>query len=77
MRFAAIADILGNLGALAAVPADIDREGIVDVVNLGDHVSAPLKAARTADMQMERGFIPVRGGRDCRLFELWNGGLGR
>ena len=44
MRFAAIADIHGNADALDAVLADLAREGISDVVNLGDHLSGPLHA---------------------------------
>ena len=50
-------------------------EGFVDVefraVNeLGDHVSGPLEAARTADMLMERGFPSVQGDQDRILVEL-------
>jgi predicted phosphodiesterase len=48
MRLAAIADIHGNCLALEAVLADIRRQGIDMVVNLGDHLSGPLEARRTA-----------------------------
>ncbi|MBL8561144.1 MAG: metallophosphoesterase family protein, partial [Gemmobacter sp.] len=41
-RFAAIADIHGNADALAAVLADIDAQGITEIVNLGDLLSGPL-----------------------------------
>jgi predicted phosphodiesterase len=49
MRLAAIADVHGNRFALEAVLADIAANSIREVVNLGDHVSGPLEAARTAD----------------------------
>ena len=70
MRFAAIADVHGNIAALEAVLADIAALGIGEVVNLGDHVSGPLETARTADLLMARGFPSVRGDQDRRLVEL-------
>jgi predicted phosphodiesterase len=74
MKFAAIADVHGNCPALEAVLADIAALGIKEVVNLGDHVSGPLEAARTADLLIERGFPSVRGDQDRILVELWQGG---
>jgi predicted phosphodiesterase len=74
MKFAAIADVHGNSSALEAVLADIAALGITDVVNLGDHVSGPLEAARTADLLIERGFPSVRGDQDRVLLELWAAG---
>ena len=76
MRFAAIADIHGNCVALEAVLADIAGLGIADVVNLGDHVSGPLEARRTADLLMERGFPCIKGDQDRRLVELDLAGTG-
>jgi predicted phosphodiesterase len=70
MKFAAIADVHGNIAALEAVLADIAALGISEVVNLGDHVSGPLEAARTADLLMARGFPSIRGDQDRRLVEL-------
>jgi len=70
MRFAAIADVHGNRIALEAVLADIAALGITEVVNLGDHVSGPLEAGRTADLLIERGFPSIRGDQDRRLVEL-------
>ena len=64
MRFAAIADVHGNRPALEAVLADIAMLGLDEVVNLGDHVSGPLEAARTADLLMARGFPSIRGDQD-------------
>src|SRR5215471_13470032 len=78
MKFAAMTDVHGNCPALEAVLADIAANGINEVVNLGDHVSGPLEAARTADILMERGFPSVRGDQDRRLVELRrNGGSPR
>jgi len=74
MRFAAIADVHGNRPALEAVLADIAMLGLDEVVNLGDHVSGPLEAARTADLLMARGFPSIRGDQDRILVELWEAG---
>ena len=59
MRFAAIADIHGNASALEAVLADIAAQGIVDIVNLGDSLSGPLEAGRTADILSPLGLPTV------------------
>lgn len=77
MKFAAIADVHGNRPALEAVLADIAALGIVDVVNLGDHVSGPLEAARTADLLIERGFPSIRGDQDRILLELRQDGTSK
>jgi predicted phosphodiesterase len=74
MRFAAIADIHGNLLALEAVLADIAAQGITEIVNLGDHVSGPLEASRTADLLIERGFPSVQGDQDRLLVDLFREG---
>ena len=74
MKFAAIADIHGNRPALEAVLADIAELGISEIVNLGDHVSGPLEAARTADLLIERGFPSVQGDQDRILVDLWRVG---
>lgn len=74
MRFAAIADVHGNRPALEAVLADIATLGLEEVVNLGDHVSGPLEAARTADLLMERSFPSIRGDQDRILLELRQAG---
>lgn len=74
MKFAAIADVHGNRPALEAVLADIAAHGITEVVNLGDHVSGPLEAVRTADLLIERGFPTVRGDQDRILLELRQAG---
>lgn len=76
MRFAAIADIHGNADALEAVLADIDSEGITDVVNLGDHLSGPLQARRTADLLMARCIVSIKGNQDRRMLQAIAAGTG-
>jgi putative phosphoesterase len=70
MKIAVIADIHGNDLALEAVLADIAAQGIDDVVNLGDHLSGPMNAARTADILMARDFPSIRGNHDRWLVTL-------
>lgn len=76
MRFAAFADVHGNADALEAVLADIAAQGFADtdVVNLGDHVTGPLLASRTADLLMGRSIVSIRGDQDSRLVELFRQG---
>ncbi len=69
MRIAAIADIHGNDLALEAVLADIEAQAIATVVNLGDHLSGALNAARTADILIARNFASIRGNHDRWLIE--------
>ena len=69
MKFAVLADIHGNSAALRAVLDDIDRQGIVRVVNLGDALSGPLDPAGTADLLIERGFPTVAGNHDRALID--------
>lgn len=77
MMFAAICDIHGNRVALEAVLADIAALNITDVVNLGDHVTGPLEASRTADLLIERDFPSIRGDQDRILLELRATGTSR
>lgn len=71
MRFAAIADIHGNCAALEAVLADIAAHGIAtdSIVNLGDCLSGPLEAGRTADLLLSLDLVSVRGNHDRYLIE--------
>lgn len=69
MRLAAIADIHGNALALEAVLDDIARQNVEHVVNLGDHFSGPLEAARTADLLAARDDTTIRGNHDRWLVE--------
>ncbi|MDM9628938.1 metallophosphoesterase family protein [Rhizobium sp. S152] len=69
MRFAAIADVHGNHLALHAVLADIEALGISEIVNLGDCLSGPLEAGKTADRLMSLNALTVRGNHDRYLIE--------
>ena len=63
MRVAAISDIHGNLPALEAVLADIEREGVDEVVVVGDSVSGPWPA-EVFDLLGSIGAHIVRGNAD-------------
>ncbi|MGP3696868.1 metallophosphoesterase family protein [Rhodobacter sp. NSM] len=69
MRLAVLADIHGNADALQAVRADLALQSPDLVVNLGDCLSGPLEAERTADLLMEAGWPTVRGNHDRWLVE--------
>lgn len=73
MRLAVIADIHGNRVALDAVLADIERRQVSCIVNLGDHASGPLEAARTLDRLMELDAQAIRGNHDRWLIEQERG----
>ncbi|OQP88247.1 hypothetical protein BTR14_02010 [Rhizobium rhizosphaerae] len=68
--FAVIADIHGNLLALDAVLADIDRQGIGGIINLGDHLSGPLDPSGTAERLMQRPMMAIRGNHDRHLLTI-------
>ena len=77
MRIAVLADIHGNLAALEAVLADLGACAPDLVVNLGDHLSGPLEAARTADLLLaQRGWVHIRGNHDRQLVEHEPGAMG-
>lgn len=61
---AVVSDIHGNLLALEAVLADIERRGISRIANLGDSLYGPLEPGRTADLLINLGFPTVRGNED-------------
>ena len=64
MRIAIIADIHGNLPALEAVLADIDRRAVDRTINLGDCVSGPLWPREVCDLLMARDDLTIRGNHD-------------
>jgi predicted phosphodiesterase len=70
MKFAAISDIHGNLNALQAVLADIDREGVGRIINCGDTLGGPLESAKTADLLMARGIPMIAGNHERQLLTL-------
>jgi len=67
MRIAAISDIHGNLSALDAVLADIERRGVDFIVNLGDILSGPLLPRETADRLMALELPTIRGNHERQL----------
>jgi predicted phosphodiesterase len=64
MRIAVIADIHGNLPALKAVLADIERRDVDSTINLGDCVSGPLWPREVCDLLMARDDLTIRGNHD-------------
>ncbi len=69
MRLAVIADIHGNDLALQAVLSDIARQGIDDIVNLGDCFSGPLEPGKVAARLTSLNIPTVRGNHDRYLIE--------
>ncbi|WP_130834765.1 metallophosphoesterase family protein [[Erwinia] mediterraneensis] len=69
MKLAVISDIHGNLPALDAVLADIQSQGVDQIVNLGDIVSGGLFPAETADRLMSLNIPTVRGNHERQLLE--------
>ena len=69
-RLAVIADIHGNLLALEAVLADIERRGADRIIDLGDCVSGPLWPRETAERLEALQLPTVRGNHDRQLAEI-------
>jgi len=67
LRFAAIADIHGNLWALEAVLADIRARDVDLIVNLGDHLYGPLDPAGTAERLIALDLPAISGNQDREL----------
>jgi putative phosphoesterase len=70
MRLAAVSDIHGNLPALEAVLADIERRNVDLVVNLGDSLSGPLWPVETAERLMALGWPTLAGNHERQLLTL-------
>lgn len=66
-HFAVISDIHGNLEALQAVFADIERRGIKDVVCLGDVVGYGANPLECLDLVQKRCRITLMGNHDHAL----------
>jgi predicted phosphodiesterase len=64
VRIAVIADIHGNMPALEAVLADIQRRGVDRTINLGDCVSGPLWPREVCDLLMASSSLVIRGNHD-------------
>jgi len=70
MRLAVVSDIHGNLPALQAVLAEIGREQVDRVVNLGDIVSGPLWPQETATLLRTLAWPTIRGNHERQVLTL-------
>lgn len=64
MRIALVSDIHGNMDALDAVLADIDRAGVHDVFSLGDNIGYGAEPERVVRTLQERGIASVTGNHE-------------
>ena len=69
-RIAVLSDIHGNMPALEAVVADLEKRPADCVVNLGDHLSGPLFPHETAEYLMKQDWIHIAGNHDRHLASL-------
>jgi putative phosphoesterase len=77
VRVAALYDVHGNLPALEAVLADVERDG-VDLIVFGGDVAAGLLPTETVERLMELGAARfVMGNADRILVEIFDGGESR
>jgi putative phosphoesterase len=63
-RIAVLSDIHGNVWALDAVLAELAREGVDEVINLGDCFWGPLAPGETFDRLRDQTWPTVRGNQD-------------
>jgi predicted phosphodiesterase len=63
-QIAVLSDIHGNLPALEAVLADMEKRRIKNALNLGDALYGPIEPVRTATLLMKSGILSVRGNED-------------
>jgi diadenosine tetraphosphatase ApaH/serine/threonine PP2A family protein phosphatase len=71
--FAVLSDIHGNLEALTAVFAEIDRRGITDVICLGDVIGYGPNPMECLDLVRQRCRVTLMGNHDFAvLYEPYN-----
>ena len=70
MKIAVLSDIHGNILALDAVLADLDRHRPDHVVDLGDCVSGPLWPRETLERLDALGALTIRGNHERQLATL-------
>lgn len=70
MRIAFVSDIHGNLPALEAVAADIQRRGADRVVNLGDNLSSPLWPREKAQWLMAAKWLSLAGNHERQVLQF-------
>ncbi len=69
MRIALVSDIHGNLPALQAVVADIQSQGVDQIVNLGDSLSGPLLPGETAEYLMQQPWVQLAGNHERQILQ--------
>lgn len=67
-NFAIISDIHGNVEALEAVLADVDRRGITELYCLGDVVGYGASPKECLDLIIERAVVTLCGNHDQAVF---------
>src|SRR5690349_6740396 len=73
MSIAIISDVHGNLEALTAVLAEIDRREITDIVCLGDVVGYGPNPMECLDLVLSRAKVSLMGNHDFAvLYEPYN-----
>lgn len=68
MRLAVVSDVHGNLTALEAVAADIERRGVDEVVHGGDVALIGARPAEVIDRLLELGWPGIIGNTDQPLW---------
>ena len=70
LRIAAVADIHANIWALNAVLADIEKQGVDTLFNLGDILYGPLRPKDTYERLRAAGdFLTIQGNQDREIYE--------
>lgn len=72
-KIAVISDIHGNSLALEAVLADIEKNQIDTVLNLGDSLYGPMDPGGTFELLSGRDLISISGNQDRFIVENWKG----
>lgn len=67
MRIALLSDVHGNLAALEAVIADLERRSVDAVVDLGDLASGPLCPRETVERLRATGWVHLAGNHERQL----------
>jgi predicted phosphodiesterase len=75
MKIAVLSDIHGNIEAFRAVMADIEQQGVDDIVSLGDIVGYGPAPDACIELMRERGIKSVAGNHDLGIINprkrLW------
>lgn len=69
MKIAAISDIHSNVYALEAVLADIKKQGVDLIVNLGDILYGPIAPKATYELLRQHDIVTIRGNQDRQIYE--------